>query len=229
MLMNQLIEYSIEFDSIKISESEIVNKIGYVSTEVPAIVSHQIQNIKDEIGTYCEIKGGFKLFDKINVLKNSISINDLNFKTDKIISGSLRNADSIAIFVCTAGEKLSNWSKLLFEKDDPLKAYIVDLTSSIIVEKAMDQLEIFIEESVNDQKHISNRYSPGYCGWNVSEQHQLFSLLADNFCGVSLNEAALMNPIKSVSGIIGIGKDIKKLAYQCNKYDKLDCLLAEKH
>ena len=227
--MNQLMEYSIEFDSIIITESEIVNKIGYASAEVPELISHQIQNIKDEIGSFCEIKGGFRLFDQINVLGNSISICDVNFKTDKIIAASLKKADSIAVFVCTAGEKLSDWSKLLFGEDDPLKAYIVDLTSSIIVEKATDQLEKFLEDTINDQKYISNRYSPGYCGWNVSEQHQLFSLLTDNFCGVTLNESALMNPIKSVSGIIGIGKDIKKLAYQCSKCDKLDCLLAVKH
>ncbi|MCK7538940.1 MAG: hypothetical protein MZV63_52410 [Marinilabiliales bacterium] len=47
---------------------------------------------------------------------------------------------------------------------------------------------------------ITNRFSPGYCGWDVAEQHKLFSFFKDNFCGITLTESALMNPVKSVSG-----------------------------
>jgi hypothetical protein len=71
---------------------------------------------------------------------------------------------------------------------------------------------------------ITNRYSPGYCGWNVSEQHKLFSLLEDNYCGISLNESALMQPIKSVSGIIGIGEKVRFNKYTCNLCDQQNCL-----
>jgi hypothetical protein len=63
---------------------------------------------------------------------------------------------------------------------------------------------------------ITNRYSPGYCGWDVSDQHKLFSLLPNNFCGIKLTENALMIPIKSVSAVIGIGKNVERKDYQCS-------------
>ena len=158
--------------------------------------------------------------------ENPVFINDA--KTNHI-AGSLKKVDSIAIFVCTGGKELSNWSKELFQKEDAVKAYVADIAASLLVEKAMDLIQNKLEKVVlEDQKRITNRYSPGYCGWNVEEQQLLFSLLPEKYCGVSLNEAALMNPIKSVSGIIGIGRDVKKAAYQCNKCEKTDCLLNNK-
>jgi hypothetical protein len=71
---------------------------------------------------------------------------------------------------------------------------------------------------------ISDRFSPGYCDWNVSEQHKLFNLLPESFCGIHLSESSLMNPIKSVSGIIGIGENLKQLGYQCYWCNDPNCI-----
>ncbi|MHB8579979.1 MAG: vitamin B12 dependent-methionine synthase activation domain-containing protein [Ignavibacteriaceae bacterium] len=70
---------------------------------------------------------------------------------------------------------------------------------------------------------ITNRYSPGYCNWNVSEQHLFFSLLPQNFCGITLTESSLMLPVKSISGIIGIGSNVKYSKYFCDKCGVKDC------
>ena len=79
-------------------------------------------------------------------------------------------------------------------------------------------------EMISGGKKITNRYSPGYCGWDVAEQHKLFQLIPDNFCGVRLNESSLMNPEKSVSGIIGIGENVKYNPYTCRICDMKDCI-----
>jgi hypothetical protein len=49
----------------------------------------------------------------------------------------------------------------------------------------------------------------------VSDQHDLFSLLPEDFCGIRLTESAMMVPVKSVSGIIGIGPGVERVDYQC--------------
>ena len=105
-----------------------------------------------------------------------------------------------------------------------MKTFIVDTIGSEIAEKAADSLEIELQKIVqqNDWK-ITNRYSPGYCDWQVSEQQKLFSLLPEHFCGISLTESSLMIPIKSVSGIIGLGPDVKREEYQCSICDMKDC------
>ena len=222
-------EYTIDYSGFEVTSNEITSSIGYSGQEIPEMVRQNIHDIRKEVGKHCQIRGGFRIINNIQVRDNQLNLAGVLFHTEKIIASSVKKANSIAIFVCTAGEELSNLAGLFFENNDPVKAYITDITASLIVEKAADQLAGYIEETVSaDQKQITNRYSPGYCGWHVSEQHKLFGLLPDNFCGVRLNEAALMSPIKSVSGIIGIGQNVKKTAYQCNKCDKSDCLLSYK-
>jgi hypothetical protein len=73
-------------------------------------------------------------------------------------------------------------------------------------------------------KKITNRYSPGYCGWDVTEQHKLFQLIPENYCGIKLTPSALMDPVKSISGIIGIGENVKNNPYTCRLCNQNDCV-----
>ena len=106
-----------------------------------------------------------------------------------------------------------------------LRGYIYDIVGSEIVEGATDLMQAELEKDVKASgSKITNRYSPGYCGWDVAEQHKLFQLVPDNYCGIKLTESALMNPVKSVSGIIGIGTRVKFNPYTCQMCDQKDCI-----
>ena len=48
-------------------------------------------------------------------------------------------------------------------------------------------------------------YSPGYCGWHVSGQRKLFDFLRPEEIGMTLNASCLMQPLKSVSGVLVAG------------------------
>ncbi len=105
-----------------------------------------------------------------------------------------------------------------------VKIYIADAIGSIIAEKTADCMEIALDEYIRNRgwKH-TNRFSPGYCGWHVSEQKKLFPLFPSaEPCGIRLTDSSLMLPIKSVSGVIGLGEDVRKLEYTCGlcTYDK---------
>lgn len=227
--MGKICEYQINFKEIEINKDEIGRIIGYASSNIPHLVTNQIQEVLSEIKDYCHITGGFKYFENIQLHQDKIIIEQKVFHPGITITNALLHAETITIFVCTAGEKINKWLKKLFKTNNPTKAYIADIIASLIVEKATDQLQGYLEKrTLAEQKQITHRYSPGYCNWNVAEQHMLFSLLPEKFCGVSLNKAALMNPIKSVSGIIGIGKLVKKNIYHCDQCNKEVCLLSHK-
>ncbi|HSW39915.1 MAG TPA: hypothetical protein VLL97_10535, partial [Acidobacteriota bacterium] len=48
-------------------------------------------------------------------------------------------------------------------------------------------------------------YSPGHCGWHISGQEKIFEALRPEEIGISLKPNWIMQPLKSISGILVIG------------------------
>ena len=116
------------------------------------------------------------------------------------------------------------------KEGDLLRGYVYDVTGSEIVEGAADKMQDYLEKTMlASGNRITNRFSPGYCDWDVVEQQKLFRLMPDNFCGISLSESSLMYPFKSVSGFIGAGKNVKRLPYTCHLCDMEDCIYRRKN
>ncbi len=155
-------------------------------------------------------------------------VNNITFSLGKIVTQSLRKSTSVAFFICTCGESLPQLSKQLMSEGHTLEGYIVDLVGSEIAESLAERIHLEIGRDMKKTGlKTTNRYSPGYCNWPVSDQQALFSMM-ENFCGVSLTPSSLMMPIKSVSGIVGIGTDVKNRGYSCSKCDAAFCIYRDK-
>lgn len=212
-------EFQYSFEELELTEVDIVELLGFEIGAVPEPFPELINHALSSAPPYCNIKGGFKIFNniKINPANNTIQINNQLFFPSKIVVTQFKKASSLALFVCTAGNKISDHSKLIANEGDPMLSYIIDVIGSVTVEKAMDKIQKVIKSEMAELNlGISDRFSPGYCEWNVSEQQKLFSLLPMDFCGIKLSESSLMNPIKSVSGLIAIGAGLSQKGYQCN-------------
>lgn len=219
-------EFSFEFNELNVSVSDIEFFIGE-SPDLNEYLFDLINQALSEAPDLCEIKGGWRFFDSIGIQneKNLILVGGKKFEVGKIVSTQLKKSASAALFLCTAGEKISAKSKELMAGGKMMEGYILDIIGSVTVERAMDKIQDFLwAEMKVFGMGISDRFSPGYCDWDVAGQQKLFSLFPANFCGVTLSESSMMNPIKSVSGIIGIGKELRQKGYQCNQCDDKKCL-----
>ena len=69
----------------------------------------------------------------------------------------------------------------------------------------MDETELEIRRELVAGETLVSRYSPGYGDYPLSEQQRLMALLdAPRRVGVSLTDALVMAPSKSVSAVIGV-------------------------
>jgi len=215
------------FSDLNLNVSHIEKVIGYEKGENQALVTGMIGEALLEAEKICEIKAEYVIWQGIsfNNEEKSLQVNGIDFNIGKIVWSQLKKSESVAVFLCTAGEKISDLSRKYMYKKDFLKGYIYDIAGSEIVEAAADIMQEKLSVAVgNENKSVTNRFSPGYCGWNVSEQHKLFRLIPENFCGIKLTGSALMDPIKSVSGVIGIGHNVKFRPYTCNICDDKNCI-----
>ena len=151
----------------------------------------------------CQIVGGYKIFTDITIdsTSDTIRINDKIFYPGKKVVQRIKTATQAALFLCTAGAKITEHSRQKSAQGDELMAFILDTIGSVAVDKAADcLLDKILNNITGLGLGITDSFSPGYCDWNVAEQQKLFSLLPSAFCHISLSDTSLMHPVKSVSG-----------------------------
>ena len=216
--------FNFEFEKVVRSETYFEN---ILLKEFPSeIISEYFSGLFNLFRQKSKIKSGYAYFDSddVKIFPNTIKIKDQTFETGKIINRSLREMESVFIITCTIGEEVEKSIWKFFNEGDSLEGYVLDKLASELVELSADYLQSIIEKKANDSGlGISNRFSPGYCGWPVSDQQKLFSLLPDNFCGIKLTSSSLMIPIKSISGIIAAGNRVVKKEYECEICDEKFC------
>jgi hypothetical protein len=219
--------FKIDFNDLNLTVSGIENVLGYKEGEEREFVAELISDVLKESAEISNIKAQYTIFNDIRFVVDtrSIVINNVGFQIEKIVFSQIRKSVSAAIFFCTAGKEIGNRSRKAMEERDLLRGYIYDVIGSEIAEAAADLMQDELEKELNTEGlKMTNRYSPGYCGWDVAEQHKLFRLVPDNYCGIRLTESALMDPVKSVSGIIGIGANVKFNPYTCRMCNMKDCI-----
>lgn len=220
--MESMIQYSFSVKELGISIQEL-EELAHLGKEMPSYADFLKKelNILNEI---VHITGGYTIRNG-TITDDQLLLEGVTFKAGADVTRFYKGMDKAAIFLCSAGEEVSERSKQLSKSGDLIEGYLVDLLGSVLVEKAMDRLhEQLRAEMLEQGLNITNRYSPGYCSWDVREQSLLFNFFPHNFCGVTLTDSCLMLPVKTVSGIIGIGKEVKFLNHLCNQCNSVNCL-----
>ncbi len=219
--------FTFDFSDLKIDIVRIEKILGYDRREPMDTISLLLKEVLRECEDMTGIRAEYRIFDNPGFIRkeNIISIGRSSFNAGPTIFKQLRESESVALFLCTAGKEINIRSRKAVADGDLLRGYIYDVAGSEIVEAAADLMQDHLEEALKPSGNkITNRYSPGYCGWDVSEQHILFDLMPDNNCGIILTQSALMDPVKSVSGIIGIGSKVRRKAHGCRICGMRECI-----
>ena len=242
--MNPFVKYHLSYGELQINLHDTAPLLGYADA-LPDDILAIVKEVTDETAECFDICGGYKIFEQVSFDKDGHHIcitqdtkyqtqdtryqsSEIIFSTNKIVYHQLKYSEQIAVFVCTAGDGISQWSKQIMPAD-PLKGFIADILGSVVVEAAVDAIQKKLSDEMKQAGlKITNRYSPGYCGWPTHEQHKLFSLISEETCGISLTDSALMLPIKSVSGLIGIGANVRFNPYTCRNCDATFCVYRNK-
>lgn len=121
-----------------------------------------------------------------------------------------RACDSLALFAVTVGESVSTEISRLFEEGEFAVGSMLDSVASEGTEMAAVAVETDYKNYLEEMGCIGSssgtmRFSPGYCGWDMSSQKKLFELLGPVEIGITLRESFLMQPLKSISGVIVAG------------------------
>ena len=202
------------YDDITITPSDVFVQMGYGEAVPDDATQRETQKLCDEVQRWLEPQFCYRVVTELSE----------GFRMGTIIERQLRDAEAYALFIATAGRAYENYLQQLKDKGDMVRTFIADALGSVIAEHCADRMEEHVQETIDKLHwHHTNRFSPGYCGWDVAQQQLLFPLFGGQTCGVTLSDSSLMLPIKSVSGIIGLGAVVRKLEYSCGLCTMQQC------
>ncbi len=212
---------------IDINRQQVLHNIGYgtnckLPARIASLIDEYVENAYHLIDpSYSCVIRNIKLVQGSRVvIEGSIA-----FRSE-VIARLLEQCHKAAVFLVTIGNHLEETAYRLAKDGLILQATVLDAIGSVAAERVADFVQDRIGEIANDQGLvISQRFSPGYCDWDIGQQKMVFWAVNSASMGIRLTERCLMIPQKSISGIIGIGPSDGNVEHYnpCNTCDKHDC------
>lgn len=222
-----MFDYELNFSSLSLTANDLFAEMGYGTVKPEEPIEEMTVSMLQEVSSWIVPRCTFGLFDG-KVGEGCVSLDcGEHLLTGTTISSLLNGSNRFALFAATAGVAFQEYQDRLKTEGDILKCFIADMIGTCIAEKAGDYMERLLEKQLAGERH-TNRLSPGYCGWHLTGQQALFRLMGGNPCGISLSEVCLMTPIKSISGIIGIGPEVDEKKYGCQYCELETCYKRKK-
>ncbi len=212
----------------EITRDQIGNRIGYaVDAELSPRIASTIDEYIQKVKSLIEPSYTYVIKSVHHIEESKVFINESTVLESNVISQILQRCNKVAVFALTIGNRLEDMTAQLGEQGLIVEAFILDSIGSSYTERAAD----FVHGIVGEMAHLQNlsvsrRFSPGYCDWPISQQKDIFEMLGDNLPDITLSADYMMNPEKSVSGIIGIGPHDSEVAScnPCSSCTKQTCL-----
>lgn len=221
----------IPVEEIRMEVQEIAFLSGLEQKSIPEPYLGIIETELRIMRHYPPMRGGYRVSGRIRILPEEgfFLFESVRFNTGPRVAQYLEKSQKLALYLCTAGDSPSQRASDLLASGKIIEGYYADLIGSLLVEKAMDRMQQKLKKDMQYQSHaITNRYSPGYLTWGLEEQHKLFDFFPPAFCSISLTDSGLMTPVKSLSGVIGIGREARFHPYLCLECNSTFCLYRDR-
>lgn len=143
------------------------------------------------------------------------------------VSTFLAHSTHVATFIVTIGSAVERLARDWMQAGKVMQGTIADAIASESVEAVAEKLQAEVRHWAHQRgAEITPRYSPGYCGMDVRQQTTLFASLPAHQIEVTRTPSCLMVPLKSVSGLIGIGPadQVSPGGYPCETCNHDHCM-----
>lgn len=205
--MRKIIE--IEVHEVTPSRAEVLESQGMAGREnLPARIGALLDSALELFGQLAEPRGLLQDWPiaEFPSIYNGNGLNSPEGPVPLIVP----KADGLALFAATLGGALIAKSSELFAQGGPALGFMLDAVNSSGAERLgmlMGQrfLELLPEELRRSRNLKAQYYCPGHCGWHISGQAKLFEILRPEEIGITLNARWVMQPTKSISGILAVG------------------------
>lgn len=224
-------EYKINFRELNLDAQRVIKFLDFI-VEYPMVDIHSIvPGVLSEIEDLADIHGGYVIFGDLMLCRAPycMKIHGVTFAVGEKVFMPMRRSTMAAVYICSAGKEIAQWLQAISKKGDLPQIRLSEILTTIMLETAMDQIQHdLMRDASYRHLRITNRFSPGYCNWDIEDKKKVLSMIPDGFCNMRLNGNGITSSANYVSGIIGIGRDVESLALKCDHCSTPHCLISKR-
>ena len=189
---------------------EILRYLGYKKNQLPdAEAESCISRCLEELGAAAEPRSVCRCFP-VTRTEGRLTIAGIPFFS-RSLERHLASCREAVLFAATLGigtDRLIARAQLRDLRD----ALVLQACAAAMIEATCDDIDRQIQaEAKSRNLQTKRRFSPGYGDLELSVQRDLCRVLdTERQIGLTLTESCMMVPVKSVTAIIGLYKEIEK-------------------
>lgn len=191
-------------------KSLVFTRLGYSKskTEMSAGLNSEIERLLSLTEKTMDIISAYRIVDIASNNSPQIILEDGTALFGQKLSALLHNCDQALIMLATGGKRIMELINKLQWESKMSDAIVVDAVASEITDSALNVVMSHVEQSLRSSGRAVTRmrFSPGYGDFDIQHQRELYRILEADSFGITINDACLLIPEKSVFAIAGIGR-----------------------
>ncbi|MFO7445602.1 MAG: hypothetical protein R6W90_04510 [Ignavibacteriaceae bacterium] len=215
--MNELIDIK---PDINISESEYKRLLGYP-------YNYKLEGRARELADWARqwySENGKPWIFALPSTDLDFSFSKLRIDNAEFASGKLRHqfaeaqVEKAMLVIVSAGKECEEKARELWEEGKPDEYFFLEIFGSAVVEHLITNTGArFCAWADENKMAVLPHYSPGYPGWNVTDQKQLLQLIIQRKTTalpgeIYAFETGMLNPKKSLLAVFGVTKKLDKVS-----------------
>ncbi len=179
---------------------EAIRYLGYGTHAIDEQTFDLIQESFCELESLADVKFIYRIFEISWCKSNTMEIGGIQI-TSRDLEKNLYGCHKAAFFAVTLGTQVDLRLKR-YELTNIAKAVVFQACAAALLEEKCDDIQKTLA------KRTRPRFSPGYGDFIMKHQLDILRLLnATKQIGLSLTDASMLIPTKSVTAVIGIEKE----------------------
>lgn len=208
-----------------IRTKETIRYLGYGKNSVDETTLSLIQESLEELEKISDPKCIYRIFELSLPKENELQICNLHIKSKNLYK-NLYGCEQVILFGTTLGSIVDR--KLhAYELTDIAKAVVMQACAAAMLEEYCDEMQEKIAQQLAEESmYLRPRFSPGYGDFSILHQREILDMLdAPKRIGLTMTDAYMLAPTKSVTAVIGVS-NTKEPCHRrgCEECTKADCL-----
>ncbi len=203
---------------------EAIRYLGYKRTEIDVKTLVMIQESFDELEKMSELKSIYRIYE-LSQKDDELQIGNLIIKS-KSLKKNLKECTQVVVFGATMGLSVDRQLRT-YELTDMARAVVMQACAAAMLEEYCDEMQEKIAQQLAEENlYLRPRFSPGYGDFSILHQKDILNMLdASKTIGLTMTDAYMLTPTKSVTAVIGVSKTEEPCHQKgCEECTKADCL-----